>query len=93
MTAHGLGAPPVSADFVGVIRELRKDRRVSAVALAARVTALGYPMSRSTISNMERGDRPTVALDYAVLACEALGTSLAEVLAQTPRGRKHGVRP
>lgn len=81
MTAHGLQSAPASASVIAVLRRVRKAQRISAEELARRITALGYPVGRSSIANMETGRRPTLTLDYAVLAAEALGTSLAAVLA------------
>lgn len=82
MTAHNItSAPPVSLHVIAVLRRLRMAQRVSAQKLADRVSALGYPVGRSTIANLEANRLSAVTLDYAALAAEALGTSLAAILA------------
>jgi transcriptional regulator with XRE-family HTH domain len=80
MTTHSPVAP-ISAEIIGRLRILRKLTRVSAQELADGITALGFPVSRSTIANSESERKATLSLDYAVLAAQVLGSDLGALLA------------
>lgn len=52
--------------IVGRLRELRKLRRFSGKAVAEAMTADGYPMVRSSVSNLENGTRRTISVPELV---------------------------
>jgi len=71
---------PLSADITTKLRTLRKMQRISAQALADRVTAGGYRVGRGTIASYEIGRADVLPLDYAARAAEVLATTLAALL-------------
>lgn len=50
------------------IRAIRKTRRITGEALAAKLTQAGYPITRSALANFENGRFRTVPLDLVVAA-------------------------
>ena len=72
---------PLSAEVYAKIRRLRKLRDLSGQELAARMTAQGYPTSRSQIANAENGRVREMSIDFGDHAARALGTTLAGLLA------------
>lgn len=71
---------PVSADVTTKLRTLRKEQRLSALALADSLRERGYHVTRSTIATYEILQADTVPLDYAAAAATVLGTSLVALL-------------
>lgn len=71
---------PVSAEIIGKLRTLRKIQKVSAQMLADRMTELGYPIQRTVIANLENGRRAEVSIDHVLVAAQALGTTITDLL-------------
>ncbi len=70
----------ISAEIIAKLRALRKIQKVSAQALADRMTELGYPIQRTVIANLENGRRAEVSIDHVLVAAQALGTTIAALL-------------
>jgi transcriptional regulator with XRE-family HTH domain len=59
------------------IRAFRKMRRISGEELAAKLTAAGYPITRSVLANYENGRFKTVPLDMVVAAMRVYEVSFS----------------
>ncbi|MER7813860.1 helix-turn-helix transcriptional regulator [Streptomyces sp. NPDC096153] len=71
---------PGSARAIATIRALRAIRKLSAQNLAAQITAAGYPISRTVLSNYENGRKDALPLDFVIVAAEVLGTTLSDLM-------------
>jgi transcriptional regulator with XRE-family HTH domain len=81
--------------FAGRLREVRQQAGVTQQQLAARMTATGHKVHRSTIAKIELGERP-VTIGEAVQLAGLLGIPLMELVtdhgAETERERDHAAR-
>ncbi|MEV6547676.1 helix-turn-helix transcriptional regulator [Streptomyces sp. NPDC051597] len=68
MAARPIEIGPVGIRTARTIEILRTERGLSQRQLAARVTALGHPMSNTALSHIERAQRRCDIDDLAALA-------------------------
>lgn len=82
-----------SVIFIARVRALRKERGISATALATMITNAGFPAAGSAISQQEGGHRIRISLDQADATARALGLPLAELVTPPECGYCHGAPP
>ncbi|MCY0960809.1 helix-turn-helix domain-containing protein [Streptomyces sp. H27-H5] len=70
----------LSAELTGKIRALRNLQNVSAQKLADRMAALGFPIQRNVLANIETGRRQSVSVDFVSFAAQALDTTFVRLL-------------
>jgi transcriptional regulator with XRE-family HTH domain len=89
------GPGPVTVAVVAALRSARQSKKVSARELAERMTALGYPVGRSAIANIESGRRPEISVDHLAFAAQALEVDAPAVLRAvvSPCPQCHGAPP
>jgi transcriptional regulator with XRE-family HTH domain len=70
MTGAASASPRLTQELTGRLREIRRERKISARELAARCARLGMPgLTRSAISKIESGVRARVTIEeFAILA-------------------------
>ncbi|MEU0242869.1 helix-turn-helix transcriptional regulator [Streptomyces sp. NPDC006235] len=83
MPARSLEIGPAGIRMARSIEMLRTERGLSQRQLAARVTALGHPMSNTMLSRIERAQRRCDVDDLVVIA-EALHVSASMLLRGWP---------
>jgi transcriptional regulator with XRE-family HTH domain len=76
--------PDVERDFIAALKELRIEHRMTQEDLAAKLTAAGRPLAKSSITWLETG-RNRVTLADSVLIAGLFGTNPLEMIT---RGRK-----
>lgn len=74
----------VTAEVIARIRRVRRERGVSAQALADAITARGHKVSRETLAGAENGFRATISVDLLVHAARFLNVSPARLLSDGP---------
>lgn len=62
------------------IQAIRKARNVTVLGLSKRCTELGYPIPRSTLTNLETGRKETIVVQEITVIAEALDVSAVELL-------------
>lgn len=67
-------------DIAHAVRAIRKERGLSARAVAELVTARGFRLERNTIANLETGRRESISVDELVALHEVLNLPLAALL-------------
>jgi transcriptional regulator with XRE-family HTH domain len=73
----------------GEVRRYRKQARMSAQQLSDRCEALGLPIKRSVLANLESGRRTTISVPELLILAEALG--VVPMLLLFPLGREETV--
>jgi transcriptional regulator with XRE-family HTH domain len=71
------------------VKRIRKNRGMSAQQLADKTVALGQPMARSVIANLESGRRETITLPELVVLARSLG--VPPLLLMFPVGRREEI--
>lgn len=74
----------VSASVSARIYRARKERGLTAQALADRITELGFPISRVVIAKIENGIRETVPVDVVYHAARVLQVPILSLLSDGP---------
>jgi len=83
----------VTALVSGRIRRARKERGLTAQALADRITGLGYRVSREVIAKIENGTREAVPVDVVVHAAKVLQVPVLRLLSDGPWCERCGDAP
>lgn len=74
----------VTAQVIARIRRVRRERGLSAQALADAITERGHKVSRETLAGAENGFRATISVDLLVHAARILKVSPAQMLSDGP---------
>lgn len=85
-------AREVSARMGRNVREFRAERKLSAQKLSDATAALGFPIPRSTIANMEAGRKDAISVQEASVLAEALRVPISALL-YSPLHPGETVRP
>jgi transcriptional regulator with XRE-family HTH domain len=75
------------------LSEVRRMRKLTAAQLAERVTALGLPMSRSKIANLENGRGRREGISVAEVHALAAGLGVSPLLLVFPLGQMDVIEP
>jgi transcriptional regulator with XRE-family HTH domain len=73
---------PVTRLAVARIRDIRRQRGVTAEALAKGMTAAGYQIERTWIVKAENGGRAQISVDWLMAAAEVLDVPVTALLAK-----------
>lgn len=69
-------------EAIARVRARRKSLGMSAETLAQTCTEQGYPLTRSTLANLETGRRDDIGLGELVAFAKALRTTVAELISE-----------
>jgi transcriptional regulator with XRE-family HTH domain len=79
--------PEIERAFATALKELRRERKLSQIDFAAKLTAQGRPLSKSMVTWLESG-RTRITLADALAIADLFGISLAEMLERGQRRRR-----